>query len=169
MPRQAQVTDIAKSQLLISTLGAIHAISNPIGFWQGVKGAFAFMGNRKGQLTPKLNEHIFTAIMASCSPEVVVTVKDHMGQRSKQVKAGIKAAGGPKNFDNFGAQGLAAFAGVKSVAMFDLTSLNPLSVAMNASTLQGYQNDYSLHRRTTTHLVNFAEQRIREIVNVEDA
>ena len=146
MPWQAQVADIAKAQLLISTLSAIHAISNPIGFWQGVKSAFAFMGNRKGQLTPKLNEHIFTAIMTSCSPEVVVAVKDHMGQRSKHAGAGIKAAGGHKNFDDLGAQGLATFTGVKSVAMFDLTSLNPLSVAMNASTLQGYQNDYSLHR-----------------------
>ena len=132
-PKKAQVDDIAKAQLLVSTLGAIRAISNPIGFWQTIKGAFAFLGNRKGQLTPMANERICAAITGSCSANVATTVKEHILQRSRQVKTGIQATKGHKSFTAFGTQELAAFVNVQPVVMFDLTELKPLSVALNSA------------------------------------
>lgn len=167
-PKNAQVDDIAKAQLLVSTLGAIHAIANPIGAWQSIKGAFAFLGNRKGQLTPAVNQLIYVAIAGSCSANVATTVKEHILQRSKQVKTGIKATKGSKSFTAFGSQELAAFANVQAVTMFDLTELKPLSVALNSAALQSSQQGYSVLRRTTTQLEDFAKKKLVDMVNPVD-
>lgn len=167
-PKTAQVDDIGNSHLLVSTLGAIHAISNPIGFWQSVKGAFAFLGNRKGQLTPAANQRIFAAITSSCSTSVANTVKEHILQRSKQVKTGIKAANGPKSFTAFGMKELAAFVNVQAVSLFDLTELKPLSIALNSAALQSHQQGYHAHRQGTMVMEDGAKKMISEMVNPVD-
>lgn len=166
-PKNAQVDDIGKAQLLVSTLGTIRAISNPIGAWQTIKGAFAFLGNRKGQLTPTVNERIYAAITGSCSANVATTVKEHIVQRSRQVKTGIQAAKGHKSFTVFGTQELAAFINVQPV-MFDLTELQPLSVALNGAALQTYQQGYHVQRQTTTQLENGAKKILSTMVNPVD-
>jgi hypothetical protein len=167
-PKKAQVDDIAKAQLLVSTLGAIRAISNPIGLWQTIKGALAFVGNRKGQLTPTVNERIYAAITASCSANVATTVKEHILQRSKQVKTGILATKGHKSFTAFGTQELAAFVNVQPVVMFDLTELKPLSVALNTAALQSHQQGYHVHRQTTVQMEDGAKEMLRNMVNPVD-
>jgi len=167
-PKKAQVDDIAKAQLLVSTLGAIHAISNPIDFWQTIKGAFAFLGNRKGQLTPTVNERIYAAITSSCSANVATTVKAHILQRSKQVKTGIRGTKGHKSFTAFGTQELEAFVNVQSVGMFDLTELKPLSVALNSAVLQSHQKAYRLLRLTTTQMEDGAKRVLSSMVNPVD-
>jgi hypothetical protein len=167
-PKKAQIDDIAKAQLLVSTLGAIHAISNPIGFWQTIKGAFAFLGNRKGQLTPTVNERIYAAITVSCSANVASTVKEHVLQRSKQVKTGIQATKGHKSFTAFGMQELAAFVHVQPVVMFDLTELKPLSVALNGAALQSSQHGYHVHRQTTLQMEDGAKKMLSNMVNPVD-
>jgi hypothetical protein len=166
-PKTAQIDDIAKAQLLVSTFGAIHAISNPIGFWQTIKGAFAFLGNRKGQLTPTVNERIYAAITGSCSANVATTIKEHILQRSKQVKAGIQATKGHKSFTAFGTQELAAFVQVQPV-MFDLTELKPLSVALNGAALQSSQQGYHVHRQTTMQMEDRAKTMLSSMVNPVD-
>jgi hypothetical protein len=167
-PKKAQVDDIAKAQLLVSTLGAIHAISNPIDFWQTIKGTFAFLGNRKGQLTPTVNERISAAITSSCSANVATTVKAHILQRSKQVKTGIQATKGHKSFTAFGSQELAAFARVQRVVMCDLTELKPLSVALNGAALQSTQQGYHVHRQTTMQMEDGARKMLSNMVNPVD-
>jgi hypothetical protein len=167
-PKKAQVDDIAKAQLLVSTLGAIRAISNPIGFWQTIKGTFAFLGNRKGQLTPTVNKQIYAAITSSCSENVATTVKEHILQRSKQVKTGIQAMKGHKSFTAFGTRELTAFANVQLVTMFDLTELQPVSVALNGATLQSYQRGYHVLQQTTMQLEDGAKKVLRTMVNPVD-
>jgi hypothetical protein len=167
-PKKAQIDDIAKAQLLVSTLGAIHAISNPIGPWQTIKGAFAFLGNRKGQLTPTVNERIYSAITGSCSVNMATTVKENILQRSKQVKTGIKATNGHKSFTAFGMQELAAFVHVQHVVMFDLTELKPLSVALNGAALQSSQQGYHVHRQTTLQMEDGANNMLSNMVNPVD-
>jgi len=167
-PQKPQVDDIAKAQLLVSTLGAIHAISNPLDFWQTIKAAFAFLGNRKGQLTPTVNERIYAAITSSCSANVATTVKEHILQRSKQVKTGIRRTKGHKSFTAFGTRELKAFVNVRSVGMFDLTELKPLSVALNSAALQSHQRAYRLHRRTTTEMEDGAKRVLSGMVNPVD-
>ena len=164
-PKTAQVDDIAKAQLLVSTLGAIRAIANPIGLWQTIKGVFAFLGNRKGQLTPTVNERISAAITGSCSANVANTVKRHVLQRSRQVKTGIQATNGHKSFTAFGTEELAAFVSVQRVIMFDLTELNPLSVALNGAALQSHQHGYHVHRRTTMEMEGEAKEILSTMVN----
>jgi hypothetical protein len=164
-PQTAQVDDIGNAQPLISTLGAIHAIANPIGFWQSIKGAFAFLGNRKGQLTPTANQHIFAAITDSCSASVATTVKAHLLQRSKQVKTGIKAAKGPKSFTAFGTKELAAFVNVQKVVMFDLTELKPLSIALNSAALHNHQQEYHVQRQDTRTMEENVRKVLEEHVN----
>jgi hypothetical protein len=167
-PKKAQVDDIAKAQLLVSTLGVIRAISNPIGFWQTIKGAFAFLGNRKGQLTPILNERIYAAITGSCSASVATTAKEHIIQRSQQVKTGIQATGGQKSFTAFGMQELTTFVNVRSVAMFDLTELKPLSIALNGAALQSHQQGYRIHRHSTMQMEDGAKKMLGNMVNPAD-
>jgi hypothetical protein len=167
-PKTAQVDEIGNAQLLVSTLGAIHAITNPIGFWQSMKGAFAFMGNRKGQLTPTANQIIFAAITNSCSPGVAATVKEHLLQRSKQVKIGIKSAGGHKSFTAFGTTELKAFVKVDKVVMFDLTELKPGSVALNSVALQNHQQGYHVQRKDTGQMVENVKKVLEEHVNPVD-
>jgi transcriptional/translational regulatory protein YebC/TACO1 len=167
-PKKAQIDDIAKAQLLVSTLGAIRAISNPIGPWQTIKGAFAFLGNRKGQLTPTVNEQIYTAITGSCSANVTTTVKERILQRSKQVKAGIQATKGHKSFTAFGMQELAAFAHVQHIVMFDLTELKPLSVALNNAALQSSRQGYHVRRQTTMEMEDRAKEMLSNMVNPVD-
>jgi hypothetical protein len=167
-PKTAQIDDIAKAQLLVSTLGVIRAISNPIGPWQTIKGTFAFLGNRKGQLTPTVNERIYTVITGSCSVNVATTVKERILQRSKQVKAGIKATKGHKSFTAFGMQELAAFVNVQHIVMFDLTELKPLSVALNSAALQSSQQGYHVHRQTTMQMEDRAKKMLSNMVNPVD-
>jgi hypothetical protein len=167
-PKTAQVDDIAKAQLLVSTLGDIHAISNPIGLWQTIKGTFAFLGNRKGQLTPTANERIFAAITGSCSASVAATVKAHMLQRSKQVKTGIQTTNGPKSFTAFGTKELATFVNIQPVVMFNLTELKPLSVALNGAALQSHQQVYHVHRQSTMQIEVEAKKMLRAMVNPVD-
>jgi hypothetical protein len=168
IPKKAQIDDIAKAQLLVSTLGAIRAISNPIGFWQTIKGAFAFLGNRKGQLMPTVNERIYAAITDSCSADVANTVKEHIIHRSKQVKTGIQATKGHKSFTAFGTQELAAFVHVQPVVMFDLTELKPVSVALNSAALQSSQQGYHIHRQTTIQMEDGAKKMLSNMVNPVD-
>jgi hypothetical protein len=167
-PKNEQVDDIGNAQLLVSTLGAIHAISNPIGFWQSIKRAFAFLGNRKGQLTPAANERIFAAITDSCSASVATAAKAHLLQRSKQVKAGIQTTKGPKSFTAFGTKELTAFVNVQKVLMFDLTELKPLSVALNSAALQSHQQGYYIHREDTKQIQEKVKKVLEEHVNPVD-
>ncbi|KAF8855606.1 hypothetical protein BDZ45DRAFT_804902 [Acephala macrosclerotiorum] len=164
-PKSAQITDIGKAQLLVSTLGTIHAIANPIGFWQSVKGAFAWVGNRKGQLTPAANAKILAAITASCSGDVAATVKSHMLQRSKQVKEGIKRGSGHKSFTNFGIGELTSFAGTKDVIVVDLTEVKAGSMALDGKALVGHQEGYRVQRQGTIKLEGVAKGVLRDIVN----
>jgi hypothetical protein len=154
--------------MLVSTLGAIHAIANPIGFWQSVKGAFSFMGNRKGQLTPAANQRIFAAITDSCSAGVAAIVKEHLLQRSKQVKAGIQSISGPKSFTAFGTKELTAFVNVSKVVMFDLTELKPGSLVLNSAALQSHQQGYHVHKTNTGLMVDNVKKVIEEHVNPVD-
>ena len=169
-PSQAQVTDIAQAQLLVSALGAVHAVANPLSFWQSMKSAFAFCGNRKGQLTSKLNERVFLAIANTCSPDVAATVKEHVLQRSGQVKTGIQAqrAGGPKSFEKFGHSELTAFTSMSAIEVYDLTALQPVSIAMNLTTLDGHQNAFHVHRQATETLTTHAKMQINDMVNAVD-
>jgi hypothetical protein len=167
-PKTTQVDEIGNAQLLVSILGAIHAIANPIGFWQSMKGAFAFMGNRKGQLTPAANQLIFAAITDSCSPSVAATVKEHLLQRSKQVKTGIKSVGGRKSFTAFGTTELKAFVHVERVVMFDLTELKPGSVSLNSAALQSHQQGYHVRRKDTGQMVENVKKVLEEHVNPVD-
>lgn len=167
-PTNAQVDNIGRAHLLISTLGTIHAISNPIGFWQNVKSAFAFLGNRKGQLTPTLNESIFAAITGSCSPNVVATVNAGMLQRSKQVNTGIQATAGPKSFTNFGTKELPAIFSGPPVELSDLIELKPISVSLSGAEFQNHHNTYHLHRRGTEHITANAKNILNTMVNPVD-
>jgi hypothetical protein len=167
-PKAAQVYDIGNAQMLVSTLGAIHAIANPIGFWQSVKGVFSFVGNRKGKLTPAANTRILAAITDSCSTGVAATVKEHLLQRSKQVKSGIQSIGGPKSFTAFGRRELAAFANVERVVMCDLVELKPGSVALNSAALHSHQQGYHVHRTNTGLIVDNVKKVLEEHVNPVD-
>jgi hypothetical protein len=167
-PKGVSIADIANAQMLVSTLGAVHALANPLDTWQSIKGIFAFAGNRKGQLTPRLNVYIFKAITATCAPGVAATVKEHILQRSKQVKAGIRAQKGKRRFDGFGQVELAAFAGTSMVKIVDLAALSPGCAALNATALDSYVNTYRLHRRTTQDLEHGVRSMLREMVNPVD-
>lgn len=167
-PKKAQVDDIAKAQFLVTTLGVIHATSNPIGPWQTLKDAFAFPGNRKGQLTSTVNKQINAVITGSCSANVAGTVKEHVLQRSKQVKVGIKAIKGHKSFTTFGMQELAAFIHVQAVDRFDLTELQPVSVALNSAALQSSQEGYRVHRQSMMQMEKASKKMLVDMVNPVD-
>jgi hypothetical protein len=169
-PSQAQITDIAKAQFLVSALGAVHAVSNPLSFWQSMKAAFSFCGNRKGQLTSKLNQRIFLAIEKACAPEITETVKEHVRSRSKQVQSGIRSQPGksPKCFSGFGKTELVRFADVTAIEVHDLAALQPVSVAMNLAMLEGHRDTYRVHRHATETLRKHAEVQIQTMVNAED-
>jgi hypothetical protein len=130
------------------------------------------LGNRKGQLTPRLNEYISKSISASCSPAVEASVKDHVIQRSKQVKTAIKTSKGKKSFDRFGQAELATYSGLKSdigpLKIQDLTIWNPLSCFMNSASLNNHVGRYHMHRLNTTDLEGHAENLLSGIVNPPD-
>jgi hypothetical protein len=126
------------------------------------------MGNRKGQLTPAANERIFVAITDSCSASVAITVKEHILQRSKQVKTGIKSMSGPKSFTAFGSKELAAFINVQKVVMFDLTELKPGSVALKTAALQSHQQGYYTKKTDTGLMVENVKKVLEEHVNPVD-
>lgn len=158
------VSETATAQFLVSALGAVHALSNALSAWQGMKGAFAFLGNRKGRLTPQLNAYILDSISATCGTGVAGPVKDHVLQRSKQVKAGIKAVGGKKNFDGFGRAELAAFAGTAFNYM-DLTEVCAGSVALKQAQVDGMVRTHQMERKNTTDWETVAKNMLREMVN----
>ena len=95
-------------------------------------------------------------------------MKEHILQRSKQVKTGIKAANGPKSFTAFGMKELAAFVNVQAVNLFDLTELKSLSVALNGAALHSHQQGYHAHRQGTMKMENGAKKMISEMVNPVD-
>jgi hypothetical protein len=170
--KNPSISDIGNAQMLVKTLGAVHALSNPLSVWQSVKGWFSFIGNRKGQLTPRLNEHIFKGITAACTPTVAASVKDHVLQRSKQVKTGIRAKKGKKSFEKFGEAELATYAGLTSdigpLVVQDLMEVNPVSISMNSASLNGHLQTYDLHRKNTTNLESHAQKMLNTIVNPVD-
>ena len=174
VPQIPQVTNAAHAQLLASALGAVHALANPLSAWQSLKAAFSCCGNRKAQLTAKLNEQIQLAIDRTCAPDVAGAVQQAITQRSGQVKAGINASvgngktGGHKNFDRFGQAELAGFASVSGVMVHDLTTLKPVSTSMKKSELDNHRHHHMTHQQTTETLKTHAEAKIKEMVNAED-
>jgi len=167
-PKAAQVADTEHAQLLASTLGAVHALANPLSFWQSIKSTFAFCGNRKGQLTSKLNEQIMLAMERSCtSPAVAAAVKAEVVKRSQQVKQGIKTGkgSGAKNFNRFGQAELASLVSVSGVEMYDLAALSPVSKAFKTHQLDQHRGQYNLHRQKTEDMVRHAKGIIEEVVS----
>jgi hypothetical protein len=136
-------------------MGVVHALANPLGAWQSIKGVFSWMGNRKGQLTPALNRRLLTVLAAACAAPETAAIKKDVLQRSKQVKSGIHSCGGPKRFFVFGKAELAGFLGVgvdaKQLVLIDLTELSPASKALDAAALSAQVQEYHLHsqRRRT--------------------
>ena len=168
-PQTAQIDDIGKAQLLVTTLGAVHAIVNPIGFWQSIKSGLSFLGNRKGQLTPVANAKILSSITASCSTDVAVAVKSHMLQRSKQVKMGIKTLKSPhKSFTNFGLGELTVLSGMENPMMVDLTEVKGGSEALDVKTLTNHKEGNRIHRNETLRMESEAKKQITEMVNPVD-
>lgn len=166
--KKAGVTDMANAQLLISTLAAVHALSNPLSAWQSMKGIFACLGNRNGQLTPRLNQYIFESITASCAPTVAATVKDHVVQRSVRIKTAIKAKRGKKRFSEFGQGELASFAGMASIgalAVLDLAQAVPLSISLNSAALNTHVESYHFNRRNTADMEQSAKAMLVSMVN----
>jgi hypothetical protein len=99
---------------------------------------------------------------------VATKVKNDILQRSKQVKTGIRGTRGHKSFTAFGTQELEAFVNVRSVGMFDLTELKPLSIALNGAALHSHQEAYQLHRRATTDMEVEAKRVLSSMVNPVD-
>lgn len=155
------------AQLFVFTLGAVHALSNPLDFWQSFKSAFAFLGNRKGRLTPQLNQHIFGTITALCAPAVAESVKDYVLQRSKQVKAGIRAVGGKRRYEGFGQSELAAFANT-AFNCIDLTECCTGSLALGGGAAQQFVQTYCMDRDNRSKWVMDANKLLREMVNPVD-
>jgi hypothetical protein len=99
---------------------------------------------------------------------VAAAVKEHLLQRSKQVKMGIKAAKGPKSFAAFGTKELSAFVNVQKVVMFDLTELKPLSAPLNSAALQIHQRGYHVQRQDTKTMEEKVKKVLEEHVNPID-
>ncbi|KAK5651900.1 hypothetical protein OQA88_11559 [Cercophora sp. LCS_1] len=167
-PEQPRVTDIAEAQRLASALGAVHALANPLSFWQSVKAAFSCCGNRKGQLTAKLNEQILLAVDRACAPDVAAVVHKAVMERSGQVKTGIHASGGHKNFDRVGQAEVAAFVSVSGLMVHDLTALQPVSTAMNTAQVDSHRRNHWAHQQMMGTLKTHAEIQLKEMVNAED-
>jgi hypothetical protein len=91
-----------------------------------------------------------------------------MLQRSRQVSTGIQALGGQKSFTGFGMQELKGWMNVQAIAMFDLTELKPLSVAMDQAGLRSAQQVYHVHRQNTVVMEHGAKRQLSEMVNVVD-
>ncbi|KAK4448720.1 hypothetical protein QBC34DRAFT_464461 [Podospora aff. communis PSN243] len=169
-PRQLAAADAA--QLFAWVLGAVHAQANPLSFWQSMKQAFACCGNRKANLTAKLNERISLAVEQLCG-DAAAAVQAEVSRRSSQVKTGIaaKAGGGhPKNFDVFGLSELEAFVGVApgTLQVHELTALVPTSVGMTAAQLAVHQDQYYVGRQVTGRLEQHAKAQIDAMVNPTD-
>lgn len=166
-PKAQQIQDTSAAQMLVSTLGAIHALSNPLSSWQSIKGTFAFLGNRKGRLTPQLNKHIMDIITTTCAASAAGPVKEHMLQRSKLVKTGIRKAGGKKNFEIFGRSELATHAGT-AFNFMDLTDIYTGSVALAQAQVNGLVSTYQVERKNTTDWEVLAKAQLVEMVNPVD-
>jgi hypothetical protein len=135
-----------------------------------MKETFACCGNRKGQLTAKLNEQVKIVVeRCSQSPEVASAVMAEVLTRSRQVKTGITAlkGSGSKNFDKFGQTELATFTSATAVEVYDLTSVNPISTAMTTDQLDKHRGHYTFHRDNTETLKSHATTRIQETVNAQ--
>jgi hypothetical protein len=165
VPQQAQVLEVGHAEQLVSALGAVHAISNSIGFWQAVKGALAFLGDRKGQLTPKLNQHIYASVSTACGASIAAEVTKAVRQRSKQVKAGIKASGSHKSFTAFGMQELADLVGARSASVSDLAQLTPQSVALSSDDFQSRKRSYHIHHQSFQIMEAGARALLSDMVN----
>lgn len=99
---------------------------------------------------------------------MATTVKEHLLQRSKQVKTGIKSLPGPKSFTAFGTRELAAFVNVSTVVMLDLTELKPGSVALDSAALQSHQEGYHVHKSKTGVMVEDVKELLKDHVNPVD-
>jgi len=153
-------------------MGAVHALANPLGAWQSIKGAFSWMGNRKGQLTPALNRQLFAVLAAACAAPEAAAIKKDVLQRSKQVKSGIRGCGGPKCFFDFGKAELAGFLGggvdAKQLVLVDLTELSPASKALDVAALSAQVQEYNLHSQRTAYLEMSAKEKLVVMVNPVD-
>jgi hypothetical protein len=172
IPETTSLNNIGQAQMLVNTLGAIHAQSNPLSGWQSTKGVFSWLGNRKGLLTPVLNNHIFQSITAACTPSVATTVKEHVVQRSKKVKTGIRSKKGKKSFFAYGQTELQSFAGLTSnigpLVIQDLIELNPNSASMTSASLASHVEGYNIHHNNAYQLETHAKGFLGTIVNPVD-
>jgi len=173
-PTNPQITDAtaATTQLLISTLGAIHALANPLGAWQSIKGAFSWLGNRKGQLTSQLNGQLLAALAGASAADAIPTLKKEMLTRSKQVKTGIRANRGPKRFFDYGKTELAALVGAEGASqmpgMVDLSEVEPNSKGMGVADLQAYAQDGEMRGQKMRYLEGAAKEKLEVMVNPVD-
>ncbi|KAF2259610.1 hypothetical protein CC78DRAFT_56977 [Lojkania enalia] len=161
------VSEVANAQMLVSLLGAVHAQSNPLSFWQSTKSAFSFFGNRKGKLTPQLNSQIFSILSSSCDPAISGPVKDHVMQRSKQVKTGIRATKGKKSFAGFARTELATFAGTP-FNFVDLTEAKESSEALTSAVANQNFSTWQMEKKNTQDWERVAKTMLTEMVNPVD-
>jgi hypothetical protein len=167
-PKSVRIHDIAQAQLFIATLSSLHAISNPLSFWQSTKGVFSFFGNRKGQLTPRLNKDIQAIISGACADPIEVAVKQAVMQRSKAIKQDIKKGDKKKTFDGVANSELAKFSGMQSVTVVNLGEENKGSVAMDSKVFENHVTGYANHQATATSMHNDAKRLLSEMVNPVD-
>jgi hypothetical protein len=121
-----------------------------------MKGAFAFMGNRKAQFAPAANQHISAVVMETCPATVAATVKEHLLQRSKAGEDWHHEYGWAESFAIFGSRELAVFVKVEKVVMFDPTELKLKrgSVALKSAALQSHQEGYHVESKNAGQMVD---------------
>ncbi|KAK4449879.1 hypothetical protein QBC34DRAFT_462541 [Podospora aff. communis PSN243] len=155
------------TRLLVSTLGTIHAQANPLGVWQSIKGAFFFLGIRKGQLTSALNQQLFAALASTCSPKVAARVKKDILEYSKMVKVKIRrhrAIRGPKTFFDFGKAELAGLL----PKMVDLSEINLNSKALGLIEFETHVREMLSRKEKVDQMEAEAKDKLVALVNPVD-
>ncbi|KAK8043114.1 hypothetical protein PG994_013597 [Apiospora phragmitis] len=135
------IQDVEKAQLLVLTLGTVHAAANPLSPWH--------------------------ALQRACAPSIAGTIKSHVLARSEQVKRGIRSQpkGLAKSYAWFGNQELAASTNDAS-GWIDLVAPEETSLALACQEWQDRADQYETEKRMRAEFTEASCDYIRSIVNL---
>lgn len=144
--REAQLIDSSENtEFLVGTLGTILASLLPMGFKQFLSQGVIRKRNRRAQLRLQAIAKMSESLSQKFVPTVVPVLEKAITKEASKVKGEIKKAGGSKDITLVIESRLAKLTQVKDTGFFDMTEIDPSSVAWRDRMTVAKQNEHAQH------------------------
>jgi hypothetical protein len=147
-PPSDMIRSTERTQFIGQTLAVILCSLLPISGGESFRQIFMSFGDRKSRLRPQVVAKMDGFLAGRCAPEVVTYLKAEAVQNSKVMKKQIKAIQGATDTTSVSFMNLSTLTSIQQATFFDVTDINPTSVAWLRPVADGKAGEYNNHSMT---------------------